>query len=362
MDTTDPQIAFDADGQCNHCTAALERLALQIPEPAERDARLQVLVENVRAAGKGREYDCVIGVSGGCDSTMTAYHVKKLGLRPLAVHFDNGWNSELAVSNIKNTLERLKIDLFTHVVDWEEFRDLQMSFLRAGVPNAEIPTDHGITACLHSVAQREGIKYILSGSNLIGEAIMPKAWGHYNQDLRHLRAIHRRFGKGRLKTFPQITLVRFAFNIFVRRMRQVPFLNYVEYDKEAAKKVLAAELGWRDYGGKHYESVWTRFFQGHYLVQRFGFDKRRAHLSSLICAGQISRDSALSELKQPPYDPDLLREDTSFVAKKFGLNVEELQAIIALPGHLHEEFPGHFFLLIELERYKNVFRAIATKP
>jgi N-acetyl sugar amidotransferase len=362
MDTTDPEIQFDAHGRCNHCVAAVARMEQQLYSPLERDVQLNQLVEKVKISGRKNRYDCIIGVSGGCDSTMTAYSVKKMGLRPLAVHFDNGWNSELAVSNIRSTLSALDIDLVTYVVDWNEFRDIQLSFLASGVPNCEIPTDHGITSTLFRTARKENIKYILSGSNLVGEAIMPKAWGHYNQDLRHIKSIHRRFGTLKLKTMPTISLATYLYSVFGRGLRQIPYLNYVEYEKEKSKAILSRELNWRDYGGKHYESVWTRFFQGYYLPTRFGFDKRKAHLSSLICSNQITREEALKELNEPIYPPELLAEDKVFVAKKFGLTELELDKIVRTPGRDHKEYPGNFYLFVTLEKYKNLFRKIATTP
>jgi N-acetyl sugar amidotransferase len=360
MDTSEPEITFDDNGYCNHCTSALKRMEDQLLPPAKREQALAALVKKIKAEGHGKEYDCIIGVSGGVDSTTTAYMVKNLGLRPLAVHFDNGWDSELAVDNIKRTIEKLGIELYTHVVDWEEFRDLQLCFLKASVANCEIPTDHGITALLFGMASKVGTRFILSGSNLATEAIMPHTWGHYNQDLKHIKAIHRRFGSRKLKTMPLISLFDYFYYVFVKRIRQIPFLNYIDYRKEKAKEILAREMGWRDYGGKHYESVWTRFFQGYYLPTKFGFDKRRAHLSTMICSRQISRDEALREMEQPIYPSELLRDDTQFVMKKFGLGQEQFDAIMRTPVHDPKEYPSHYFLFHNLRKYKNIFRKIAT--
>jgi N-acetyl sugar amidotransferase len=363
MDTSDSQIFFDGDGNCNHCTAALDRMQRQLLPPAERCIALHRLAETIKREGRGKEYDCIIGVSGGVDSTTTAYQVKKLGLRPLAVHFDNGWNSELAVSNIRVAVKALDIDLFTHVVDWEEFRDLQLCFLKASVANAEAPTDHAISALLFASARRHGVRFILSGSNLASEAIMPYSWGHYNQDLRLLKALHRRFGKRPLRTMPLISVRGYLYSVFVRGIRQVPFLNYIHYDKEDAKLMLARELGWRDYGGKHYESVWTRFFQGYYLPVKFGYDKRRAHLSTLICSGQISRDEALAQIETAPYpDETLLRQDRVFVMKKFGLSASEFDSIMNAPRLRATDYPSNHFIFHTMQRYKNVFRRFATAP
>ena len=361
MDTSDPEIRFDTHGICNHCTAALERIHKQLLPLDHREKALHALVEKIKLEGKGKEYDCIIGVSGGVDSTTTAYTVKKLGLEPLAVHFDNGWDSELAVDNIKKTLEIMNIDLYTYVVDWEEFRDLQLSFLKASVANCEAPTDHGITALLFRTASKQNVRYILSGSNLVTEGVaIPIAWGHYNQDLRQLKALHRRFGRKPLQTMPTISIFDYFYYVFIKGIRQIPFLNYINYNKAEAKRIMTKEIGWRDYGSKHYESVWTRFFQGYYLPTKFGFDKRRAHLSTIICSGGMTRDEALAEMEKPAYPEGLLREDMQFVIKKFGLTQEKFDAIIHVPSKQATDYPNHYFLFHKLQGYKNIFRRIAT--
>ncbi len=359
MDTSDPEIAFDEHGHCNHCTAALARMG-QLKQPQERAQALTALVDKIKLEGRAKEYDCIIGVSGGVDSTTVAYQVKKLGLRPLAVHFDNGWDSELAVDNIKRSIDILGIELYTYVVEWEEFRDLQLSFLKASVANCETPTDHGITSILFRMAAKVGTRFILSGSNLATEAIMPYAWGHYNQDLRHIKALHRRFGSIPLRTMPVISLFNYLYFVFARGIRQIPFLNYIDFQRDAAKELLIRDLGWRDYGGKHYESVWTRFFQGYYLPTKFGFDKRRAHLSTLICSAQITREEALRQMQEPPYPPELLRSDKHFVMKKLELTEKQFATIMQNPPREAKDYPSHHFLFHTMRRYKNVFRKIAT--
>ena len=362
MDTSDPDIVFDDQGVCNHCTQALKRMQTQLLPTDERKRVLERLSEDIRREGKGKEFDCVIGMSGGVDSTTVACKVKELGLRPLAVHFDNGWDSELAVDNIKRLVDKLGIDLHTHVVDWEEFRDLQLCFLRASVANCEIPTDHGITALLFATASRVGTRFIISGSNLVTEAIMPYSWGHYNQDLRHIKALHRSFGSTPLATMPLISLFDYLYLVLWRGIRQIPLLNYIDYNRDSAKQMLAQEMGWRDYGCKHCESIWTRFFQGYYLPVKFGYDKRRAHFSTLICSGQMSRDAALNEMRQPTYPPELMRHDRQYVIKKFGLSEAQFQAIMNAPLREARDYPSHYFLFHTLQRYKNQFRKIATTP
>lgn len=360
MDTSDPQIRFDDEGVCNHCKNAEKRFRNQLLPLNDRRKALEDLVLRIKREGKNNEYDCIIGLSGGIDSSTTAYHVKRLGLNPLAVHLDNGWDTELAVDNIKILCEKLQIDLYTHVIDWDEFRRIQLSFLRASVPNCEIPTDHAITALLFKTARRRNVRFILSGSNLVTEAIMPISWTYYNQDLKHMRSIHKLYSNNKLITMPTISLFDYLYYILIRRIRQIPFLNFVDYNKDEAKELLRKELGWRDYGGKHHESVWTRFYQGYYLPAKFGYDKRRPHLSTLICSGQMTRDQALAELTTHAYSDDLLRSDMEFVVKKFALSREEFERIIEQPNKDHGEYPGHHFLFGRLVKYKNLFRKIAT--
>jgi N-acetyl sugar amidotransferase len=339
MDTSDPDIRFDAAGVCNYCSDWLGRLKNEtfVDHPTQN---LGALVSRIKEVGRKREFDCVIGVSGGVDSTYVAYLVKReLGLRPLAVHLDNGWNSELAVDNINRALNTLGIELFTHVIDWDEFRDLQLSFFKASVTNIEIATDHGINAILHRMAAKHGIKYIINGGNIRGEGIYPKSWGWYNLDLRHLRAIHRRFGSVPLRTFPQLSLATFAFNTFIRGIRTTPILNYVDYNRPKAQALLQSELGWRPYGGKHYESVFTRFFQGYILPKKFGVDKRRPHLATLVVAGDISREHALEELKKDPYADADFDSDLAFSLKKLQFSRASFEEYMRTPPRLHRDYP-----------------------
>jgi N-acetyl sugar amidotransferase len=363
MDTTDPDIVFAVDGTCNHCAGALRRLQLEQLPLSDRPAAIDRFTRRMKDEGRGKDYDCIIGVSGGVDSTMVAYLTRQLGVRPLAVHFDNGWDSELAVDNIKNTLEVLGVDLYTHVVDWEEFRDLQIAFLKASISNAEIPSDHGIHALLFRVAARERVRFILSGSNLATEGMhIPLAWSYYHQDLRLLKAIHRRFGSAPLRTFPQISVRTYLANVFVRGIRQVPILNYVDYRKADAMALIQRELGWRPYGGKHYESVYTRFYQGYILPAKFGYDKRRVHLSSLICSGNITRDQALVDLQGDAYAGSDLAIDKEFVVKKLGLTLEEFQAIMALPIRTYRDYPNNARFFHDSPRLKALFKRVATRP
>ena len=341
MDTSDPDIEFDDQGRCNHCRRYFDLIERYPPPGPRREEELQRLIERIKTAGREAEYDCVIGVSGGVDSTTVAYHVKRLGLRPIALHLDNGWNSELAVYNIKRTLDSLNIDLITHVIDWDEFRDIQIAFLRASVPNCEIPTDHAINAYLLRQAMKMRIKYILNGTNYATEGILPFAWTYNALDYKHLKAIHRKFGTRRLQTFPTLSLVRFLWILIVHGVKYIPFLNYIDYRKNESKIYLEQELGWRDYGGKHYESIYTKFYQYYILPVKFGYDKRRAHLSSLICAGEIQREQALFELSRPPHELEEVAHDRDYVMKKLGLDDTEFQRILSAPPQRHDNYPGH---------------------
>lgn len=338
MDTTDPDITFDADGVCNHCHR-FERVAAQRLIPAEqRKQRLETLVAEIRAAGQGKPYDCVIGVSGGVDSTYVAWLVKDLGLRPLAVHLDNGWNSELAVANIEKTLNTLGIDLYTHVIDWEEFRDLQVSFLRAATPDGEVPTDHAIFALLYEMASKHGLHHVITGTNVATEAVLPEKWGYGYFDWRYVKDVHRRYGTRKLTTYPHFGLAKLAYYVFIKRVRMVSILNYVEYDKAEAMKLLQDKLGWVYYGGKHYESIYTRFYQAYVLPQKFDIDKRKAHYSNLICSRQITREQAITMMKEPVYPEHLLAQDREYAIKKLALSEAEFEAIMKSPNKTFEDY------------------------
>lgn len=341
MDTTDPDITFDEEGVSNHALH-YDRTIKKYVDAAtagERAGELGALVERIKRDGAGKPYDCIVGISGGVDSTYLILQAVKLGLRPLAVHFDSGWNSELAVDNIHNLVSRLGLDLATDVVDWREMRDLQLAFVKARVLNWDIPTDHAFGAVAYREAARYGIRYILSGQNFATESILPRAWVFNAADAVHLKAIHQRFGSVRLATYPVMGIwKRYVHFGYLRPVWTVQLLNYMPYVKADAKKAIAEEIGWRDYGGKHYESVFTRYYQGSYLPRSYGFDKRKAHLSSLILSNQISRDEALAALERPDYAGDLERQDHEFIAKKLGLTVAEFDELIEAPRVPHTAY------------------------
>jgi N-acetyl sugar amidotransferase len=294
-----PDFVLDDNGICNYCHEYREKEKIRIIPETIRKQALARLVEKIKNDGQKRRYDCLIGVSGGVDSTYTAYLVKQMGLRPLAVHFDNGWNSELAVQNIQKVLENLNIDLYTYVVNWHEFKDLQLSFLKASTPDGEIPSDHAILATLYRIAAKYKIKYIISGNNFKTEGVMPSLWAYGHIDWKYIKSVHRKFGSEKLKTFPFFTLSKFLWLTFVRKIKMISILNYIDYDKQKAMQVLVGKLDWKYYGGKHYESTYTKFYQGVILPEKFNIDKRKLHLSALILSGQMSRNEAIEELNKP---------------------------------------------------------------
>ncbi len=361
MDTSDCEIEFDADGRCNHCRsfpAKREKLG----DATARASQLKELVSAIRTAGKNKPYDCVIGVSGGVDSTYVAYLVKQLGLRPLAIHLDNGWDSELAVSNIQKVLERLKIDLVTRVLDWDEFRELQLSFLRASVSDAEVPTDHAIGAALFEAAVAHDIAYVISGANVETEAILPTSWTYGVWDWRYIKNVHRQFSRRRLRDYPHYSLPRMLYLTGMRGIKAVQILNYVPYVKDDVMRVLQADLGWKYYGGKHYESIYTRFFQGYILPRKFNIDKRRAHLSTLICAGQMTRDEASVALERDVYGDGCAQEDLEYVVKKLGLSAREFETIMALPRRSYREYPNSYGIYQRLIGIYRRGRALGIFP
>jgi len=302
---------------------------------------LDKIVNAIKKAGKGREYDCIIGLSGGVDSTLVAYKVKQLGLRPLAVHLDNGWDSEMSVANVEQIVKKLEFDLYTCVIDWEEFRDLQVAFFRSSISNIEIPTDHAIWAMIVKAATDRGVKYFISGHNLATEGVLPRSWGYDAFDLKFIRAVHRKFGKVQMRSFPQLGMLPRLYYIYLQQLKSVRLLDYVDYNRSEAKRLLEKEIGWRDYGGKHYESIFTRFFQGYILPRKFGIDKRRAHLSALICSGQIERAQALEIITQDPYPSvEMMREDKEYVIKKLKLSDAEFEQIIAEPVKSYRDYPN----------------------
>ena len=340
MDTTDLEITFDADGHCHHCTEFLDKRAKHKYQGAASDEALDRLVEDMKRAGRGSEYDCVMGVSGGIDSSYSAHVAREKGLRVLAVHMDNGWNSEEAVQNVKNIAQKLDIEYESYVLDWEEFKDLQLAFLKASVPEADTPTDMAIPGALHHYAAKYNVKYIVSGGNFATEGILPPSW-HYNaKDMKYFNYIQKTFGQKKLKKFPTFGFEKEMYYKVVKGIKIVYLLNYVPYDKEQAMDFLKKKLGWKFYGGKHYESKYTGFIQSYYLYEKFPIDYRRATLSSQICLGDVAREDALKQLETKPYNDDRVAEEKLYIAKKLQISNEEFERILNLPAKWYWDYPN----------------------
>lgn len=345
MDTTDPDIVFDENGICNHCTNAINQLRkITFNSEQERANRLSEIVTHIKKTGKGKNYDCIIGLSGGVDSSYLAYVVvKQLGLRPLAVHVDNGWNSELAVQNIENIVKKLNIDLYTHVIDWEEFKDLQRAYLKASVIDLEVLSDNAIVVAIDKLLRKHKIEYFLIGHNYQAESIMPPSWLYFPKyDSLNIKSIYKKFGTGKhFKTYPLLNFFSFLRYRYFNKTIAENILDLVPYKKDVAINILKEEFGWRDYGGKHYESRITQFYQAHILPTKFNIDKRKAHLSSLICSNQISRDDAMMELNKSLYNITTLEEDINYFIKKLELTKEEFNSIMNMPIRSHFDFASY---------------------
>ncbi len=344
LDTNDDKnISFDEKGVCNYCNKFYQEYDqyLKMP-PQEKENNLKKMVEIMKVDGKGKKYDCICGISGGVDSSFIAAKAKEYGLNALLVHFDNGWNSELSVKNIEQICKYTGFDLYTYVVDWEEFKELQLSYIKAGVLDWEVPTDHGLWAVILKKAKELDIKHILIGANYQTEGVLPLPMRYDKADLKNIKDIYNKFGKGgSFRSFPVYKFWNHMYLKLVWGLKLDSMLYFMEYNKTASKQYLIDVVGWRDYGGKHYESIFTRFYQGYILKEKFGYDKRKAHLASLICSGQMSRQEALAELEKPSIDPVILKGDLEFFLKKMGLEKEEFEKIMRTPPVPHENFKSY---------------------
>ena len=330
MDTSDSAITFDEHGVCDFCNDFYQNIQPSWQDKLKDPDLLRRTAEQIKAASKGRKYDCIIGMSGGVDSSYLCYVAKELmGLNPLVYSVDTGWNLNVAVENIERIVKALDLDMYTEVVDWNEMKDLQLAFFKSQVPYQDTPQDHAIFAGLYNYAVKHGIQYVLTGANSATECIRsPVEWVYMN-DLKMIKDIHRKFGTRPLKTFPLCGMVKYRvyYPIF-KGMKRVAPLDMVEYNKEKVKLFLQERFGWQPYENKHYENVFTRFYEGYYLPHKFGYDKRKCYFSNEILAGTMTREEALAELEQPPYGPQQMEEDKAYIAKKLGLTVEEFQTII----------------------------------
>lgn len=340
LDTTIPEIRFDEKGVCQFCKIH-DDLEREFPLNEDGQKKLNQFIEEIKRRGRGKPYDIIIGVSGGRDSTFGLYTAVKLGLRPLAVHFDNGWNSEIAVTNIKEATSKLNVDLETYVVDWEEFKDLQKSFLKASVSDAEIPTDVAIHGLLHRIAAKENIQYILFAHSFRTEGFSPIGWTY--MDGKYIESVHKKFGTKPLKTFPNFTLKDFLYYRIVKNIKVVPLLSYVPYEKDKVHEILGKELGFQYYGGHHHESYYTHFFQSYYLPKRFNIDKRKLEYSAMIRSGQMTREAAFKEIQENPYpyEEDLM----NYTIHKLGLTRQEFEAVCQQPLKTFQDYPTYYPLM-----------------
>lgn len=334
MDTTDPDITFDENGYCNHCRGALNLINRMKDLKTSFDMEKYII--SVKEDGKKLDYDVIVGISGGVDSGYTLHLAKEYGLRPLAVHWDNGWDMAVSVVNIRRMLEKMNVDLYTYVVDWQEFRDLQLAFFRSSTPDMEIPTDHMIYPVMGYAAHKYGVKHIWLGMNAESESILPRAWSRGHNDYTYIKDVYNKFGSGRkLKSYPYFT--RADYDYFWRKYDFFNILNYVDYNKEDAKAFLINEYDWMDYGAKHTESFYTKIYQSYILPVKYGADKRRAHLSSLIMSGQLTREDALRELETPPYNPDTIGFDIEYFCEKMEISKQEFDKVmLSAPKSYHD--------------------------
>jgi N-acetyl sugar amidotransferase len=347
MDISDSSITFDDTGVCDHCQGFGHDVRPNW-HPDDKGASIfRNMVTQIKSSGKGKSFDCIMGMSGGLDSSYLLHlAVTEFGLRPLVFHVDGGWNTDLAVNNIQMLVEKLGLDLYTEVINWNEMRDFQLAFFKSGVPHLDIPQDHAFVATLYHFANKHGIKYILNGGNYSTECVRnPKEWLYYGTDMAQIKDIHRRFGTIDLRTYPfSSVLFHKVYLRYIRGVQVVKPLNLMPYTKENASKVLADAYGWRPYPQKHFESRFTRFYEGYWLPTRFGYDTRRVQYSSLILTGQMTREEALQRLNLPAYDPSTIDDDFEYVATKLGISVQELRGYHEMPLKTYKDYKNQEWL------------------
>lgn len=359
LDTTDLDISFNSEGVCNHCNEWLPRIKKLPKTSEESEKNLLDIKEKIQRNSKSKKYDCLIGLSGGVDSSYIVYLAHKLSLKPLIVHFDNGWNSELAISNIEKIVSKCNFEYNTLIVDWDEFRELQLAYLKASVVDIEVATDHAIIATMFRLAASNNIKYVLSGGNIATETGMPSAWTWPKKDLTNLKNIHKKFSKVPLKTYPTRSVWKALFDKkFSNNLEDIRILDHINYTKSGAIKLLEHKFGWQYYGGKHFESVFTKFYQSYILPRKFNIDKRLVHLSSLIRNNEISRDEALLELDKDLYPADTLKLEREYVLKKLNLSETDFDKIMKMEPVSHLEFGSDY---IKMEKIKKIYRFFVKK-
>lgn len=339
MDTSDPEINFDENGVCNHCRE-FDEITSKRWFPNEQGAKkLKLIYEKMKKENINKDYDCILGLSGGVDSSYLALKLYEAGIRPLVVHVDGGWNSELAVQNIENIVNYCGWHLHTIVINWEDMKDLQLAYLKSAIANQDVPQDHAFFASLYHFATKYGVNYVISGGNLATESIFPNSWHWSAMDADNLHEIHKKFGTKKLKNYKTIGFYELYFYYpFIKKMKTIRPLNFMPYIKSEALQELKDKVGYKEYARKHGESVFTKFFQNYWLPMKFGYDKRKPHLASLIVAGQMAREEALKELEKPLYDEKELQEDKEYIAKKLGVSDKEFEQILKMPSHKYSDF------------------------
>ena len=341
MDNTDSGIIFDENGVCDHCNTFNHHTLPNWNMIQQDGTALDRLIQKIKKNGLGKDFDCIIGMSGGIDSSYLVYLAKvQFGLRPLVFHVDAGWNSQVAVNNIEKLIDGLGLDLYTEVIDWEEMKDLQLAYFKSGVPTIDTPQDHAFFATMYKFAEEHNVKYILTGANLSTECVRnPIEWMYYQSDSVQLRDIHSKFGKRPLVNYPVTSILRHKIYLpYIKRIKVVRPLNYVPYIKNEAMQLLQDKFGWKPYPQKHFESRFTRFYESYWLPKRFGYDTRKVQYSSLILTGQMSREEALEKLKKPAYDPETIDHDIEYVATKLGITVDELNSYMDLPKKNYKDY------------------------
>ena len=328
MDTSDSKIVFDEKGVCDHCNDFDKNVLPNWHTDSKGYKELEAIMQKIKISGKGKDFDCLLGLSGGIDSSfMLHLAVKEFGLRPLVFHVDGGWNSELAVHNIQVLIDKLGLDLYTEVINWEEMKDFQLAFFKSGVPHIDVPQDHAFVATLYKFADKYNIKYILNGGNISTECVRnPMEWLYYGTDMVHLNDIIGRFGTIKMHTYPFSSIFKHKIYLrYIRGVKVIKPLNYMPYIKANALKMLEKEYGWKPYTQKHFESRFTKFYEGYWLPERFGFDTRRVQYSSLILTGQMTRDEAIERMKIPAYDPETIEDEFNYIATKLSITPAELR-------------------------------------
>jgi N-acetyl sugar amidotransferase len=357
MDDSVPGIEFDENGECTFCKIH-DELEAKFPLNEHTSKNLENLISRIKKEGKGKKYDCIVGASGGKDSSYTLVKVVELGLRPLVVHFDNGWNSDLAVQNIKNLCKILNLDLYTHVADWEEFKDLQKSFLFASVPDGEVPTDWVITSVLHETAAKEKLRYIIGGNNFRTEGTTPLTWTY--QDPKYINSLQRKYGKKKIKSFPIMNTFKFFYYSFIKRIRWIRILYYLPYNEQWVVDYLKENFNWKNYGAKHFESTYTKFFQSYILPRKFNIDKRKLHYSALIRSNQMKREDGLQKILTDPYDGGV--ELLTYNLKKLDISTQQFELIMNNLPKSFLQYPSLYRLIRILKSPLLLFNKIGIVP